>query len=54
MGGGVWRHRDVTVQPLDTVIRLLCAEGMAGMGQIPYEMKCGEKRAYLMACACFG
>jgi hypothetical protein len=35
--------RDVTAQPFDTVVRQLCAEGVGGMGRIPYGLKFWER-----------
>ena len=35
--------RDVTGQPFDTVVRQLCAEGLAGMEHVAYELKFWER-----------
>ena len=35
--------RDVTRQPFDTVVGQLYAEGVAGMGHVPYGLKFGVR-----------
>ena len=45
---------EVTGQPFDTGVGHLCAEGLAGMGHVPYGLKFGEGGACLKASMCFG
>ena len=35
--------RDSNGQPFGTVVRQLCAEGVAGMGHVPYGLKFWER-----------